>query len=205
MARPAENKTIMAWFMAIFLTLSFIAMAVTVITRHSKLEIAPFGLKEILNGTLASNLGDELEDKLVIRGSAIAPWGAISYGIFKTGGKKVVVGREGWLFTAEEFEKYEGAAQAEARKISLVRKVNDYLGKRGIRLAVLIVPAKARIYPEYLGWHAFPASKQDIYGRFYGEVSAMGIPAPDLAAHYLREKENRFPLLCGKGASRTPA
>ncbi|MCK5285082.1 MAG: hypothetical protein KAJ86_05800 [Alphaproteobacteria bacterium] len=174
--------------MLVFLLLCFIATLTTLIIKRNDMEIPPFGTKEILRGEVASSLGDVFEEKLIIKDHVVGLWGAINYGLFKTGSKKVVIGKDDWLFTVEEFQLYDNAHQATTRKIELAKKINEYLSEKNIQLAVLIIPSKARIYPEFLGRHKIPDSRQNIYNHFYNEMISLGIPSPDLALHYKEEK-----------------
>jgi alginate O-acetyltransferase complex protein AlgJ len=178
-----------AIFMIAFLMLCFGLAVSTIVLKQPKLKPELSGIQNIMNGKIAASFEKKFEENLILRYQIVGMWGAVQYGIFKSGGKNVVVGKDGWLFTTEEFETHKDAAKAEARLLSLAQKINDHLKSHGIELIIALVPAKARIYPEYLGRHQMPDSRDSIYPRMLNAFQSMGIPTPDIAGNFLEHKD----------------
>ena len=141
------SKPIMAVYSMVFLILCCVATLATFAVRADKLKPDVHGLMPFLSGKVIASFEKKFEENLLIRDQMVGLWGAIQDGIFKSGGKKVVVGTDGWLYTTEEFEHPKAADAAEARLLALVGKVDGYLAAHNIEMVVALVPAKARIYP----------------------------------------------------------
>ena len=93
----------------------------------------------------------------------------------------VVVGKNGWLFLAFDDPRQGGAA----RLPQVTKIINDAVGlirARGIECAVLVAPAKARIYPEFLpdDWTFSPEAERR-YRLAMEQLRAGGAVVPDLA------------------------
>lgn len=179
---------IAAWFLIVFLTLGFILAVATFGLRWMKMEPDASGLQAFLSGKVISSFEKKFEENLVGRDQIVGVWGAIEYGLFKSGGKKVVIGADGWLYTSEEFEHLKEAAQAEERFLALADKINNHLKAQNIKLIVALVPSKARIYPEHLGNKRFPADRDAVYVRVRQKLQAKGIETPDIAAQFMTGK-----------------
>ncbi len=189
-----KTSPIAALFMIAFLALSCTASFATFYLKGDKLVPERFPFMSYINGKAALSFEKKFEERLIIRDQLVGAWGAIQYGLFKSGGRKVVVGSNDWLFTTEEFETLKDADEAEHRLLILVKNTNEQLKANNIRLVVALVPAKARIYPEYLGKHVLPADRAATYDRVRSAITNLGIPAPDLAALFQNNKNEDTPL-----------
>lgn len=108
-------------------------------------------------------------------------WGAIQYLLFGEGRAGVVVGRDGWLYTSEEFSVSSDADAQLRAHLDLIADVQRRLAEQGAQLTVALLPAKARLYPEYLPAEQQPAAlHRDLYERARHELERRGIAAPDL-------------------------
>jgi alginate O-acetyltransferase complex protein AlgJ len=122
-------------------------------------------------------------------------WAAVDYLLFGEGRPGVVVGTQGWLYTDEEFRGYAGAQAALDAHLSLIAWVRDELTRRGSRLVVALVPAKARVYPEFRGDHEPAAVHRELYARAFAAASGAGVPAPDLHAALVQCKARGLTFL----------
>jgi len=146
------------------------------------------GPAKLLNGEWSGAYARRFEKHLAIREPAVAAWALLRYGLFAEGNRGVLVGTEGWLFSAEEFQ---GAREREASlrvDLAAVREVREELAGRGVRLLIALVPAKARVYPEHLGRYMLPEELSERYRRQRDLLSGLGIPVPDLLAALLEAK-----------------
>ncbi len=188
-----KTRPVAGYYMIAFLTFCCAVALATITLRGAELKPEPKGVQAFLTGKIAADFEKKFEEHLFLRDQAVGFWSAIQYGIFKSGGKKVVVGNDDWLFTTEEFEHLKKADEAEKRLLGLIGKVNAHLKAHNVALAVVLVPSKARIYGDHLGRHAVPAERQGTYARIQGAVAGMGVPAPDLAALFA-DKKGEKPL-----------
>lgn len=117
-------------------------------------------------------------------------WGAIQYLLFGEGRSGVVVGRDGWLYTQEEFRDYPDSEQQIEARLRLIQRAQEELQQRGTELVVALLPAKVRVYPEHLGQQAPAAVHRELYGRTHRELTRRGIVAPDLLLALQGCKEN---------------
>ncbi|MDP3857034.1 MAG: hypothetical protein Q8Q73_04635, partial [Stagnimonas sp.] len=109
-------------------------------------------------------------------------WAALEYRLFNEGRHDLVIGREGWLFSAEEFDTYPDAEAEVERHLALIDWVHQRLAARGVVLLVAPVPAKLRLYGEQLdpGGRRPAAIRARLYERLLDELDRQGIPAPNL-------------------------
>ena len=199
-----KSKPIMAIYGMAFLLLCCVATLATFVVRADKLKPDVYGIMPFLSGKVAASFEKKFEENLIIRDQMVGIWGVIQYGIFKSGGKKVVVGTDDWLFTTEEFEHPKNADAAEKRLLTLVSTVDGYLAAHNIELIVALVPAKARIYSEHLGRHAVPEFRQPLYSRVHEAIAQAGVPVPDLSALFVSSKKMQ-PLFLRLDTHWTPA
>lgn len=129
-------------------------------------------------GTLETE--DAFEDHFYWKDSAVGLWGSLRYVLFHTGNSGVVIGRDQWLFTSEEFEVYKNSQKELAHKLDIIARVERHLRQHGVQLAIMLVPAKARIYGEYLGRTPLPAHKDALYRNFRRQLLERHLYAPDL-------------------------
>lgn len=134
-----------------------------------------------LDGRLAKAFETHYDERFPGRTLGTNVWAAIDYLLFAEGRPGVVVGREGWLYTDEEFKTYVDAQAAVATHLALIPYVRDELARQGTQLVIALVPSKARIYPEYVGDRQPASVHADLYARARAGITGAGIVAPDLA------------------------
>lgn len=137
---------------------------------------APIG--DIVDGSLQAALETKIKQSNPAASSAIALVGALKYGMFNQAADGAIVGKDGWLFTSEEFEQsanfYENIAQAAKHVTSVTRE----LGELGIQVMPVIVPDKADVYDEKLR----TARPVDVAARkrsFLDQLTASGVSFVD--------------------------
>ncbi len=126
-------------------------------------------------------------------GLALRPWAVAAvaearWALFGQGYPGVLAGRDSWLFSTEEFEGDLGYLDGDIAAFATAAR--DRLRAKGIRLLILPVPAKARIYSSYLPAGLKPAH-EGRYAKLLAAFSSLGIPAPDLAEAYLTYEGGR--------------
>lgn len=155
-----------------------LAMAGAAVVRAIPYDVPPG--TDVVEGGLTRGFESHYDKVFPVKTFGTNVWGAIQFVLFGEGRSGVVVGRNGWLYTSEEFSAYpDGEAQVEAN-LELIAQVQQKLRARGTELTVAVLPAKARLYPEYVAQH-YPAEvHRDLYQRIHAGLQARGVTAPDL-------------------------
>lgn len=161
-------------FVAVVCTLSLSAMYRA---RSVQLPVAA----EVWRGQAAQALEHQIDERFPLRRLGINVWAAIDWLLFHEGRPGVVAGRDGWLYTDEEFKVDTDAAAIATQNLGLVEWVHAQLRRDGVALVVAVVPAKTRIYPEYLRRQP-PPLQRALYTTIRDALHQDGIDAPDLRA-----------------------
>jgi len=136
----------------------------------------------VLNGKWAKAVETHYDDEFPIKRLGTNLWAALDYKLFNEGRPGVVLGRDQWLYSDEEFNPIANSEQFEGENLALIQGVRDTLKQHGVQLVLAIVPAKARLYPEHIGKEAPASLHKDLYQQFHAQVQQAGIIAPDLLA-----------------------
>lgn len=144
----------------------------------------------LLNGRWTKAIETHYDDQFPIKRLGTNLWAALDYELFNEGRPGVVLGRDHWLYSDEEFNPSVNQDQNLQGNYALVEGVRQTLKARGVRLVMAIVPAKVRLYPEHLG-DVRPASiHAGLYQDFHARVAADRIIAPDLLGPLQQAKRN---------------
>jgi alginate O-acetyltransferase complex protein AlgJ len=182
MAPPASTAPPHASFAAI----AFIAVMalglwqVAATLRDPAMREIPATAQDIREGRTAVKVEREIEKRLPWRDELVAVACTMRYLLGHGGGPDVVVGREGWLFLADEL-RYHAEADREARiKLDALGEANRALAKRGITLVVALVPDKARVNAGHLPQRAIPRYNAARYANAVEGLRARSVPVVDL-------------------------
>lgn len=148
-------------------------------------------LAAVLDGSWASSFQSGFEEAFPFRNAAVVLWSTARYAIFRSGAPGVVVGENGRLFTAEEFETHPDHEERLFARLGRVTEVRDALDARGIDLVVALVPSKARVQHRHLRQTYLrrrpPTILADRYSTALAFLREAGIPALDLRPALLYE------------------
>lgn len=182
---PIVRRPQLAVHAALF-ALVVLGVAVSAFLRASSFE--PKVDQAVLDGRMAKSFETHYDQAFPARSFGISLWAALDYLIFGEAQSGVVIGRDGWLYTDEEFAVPKGAAQQVLQNYDRVAQVRDQLAAHGAKLVVALIPAKSRVYPEHLHQRKPPSFRDALHAQAHEEFSAKGITAPDLLQ----------PLIAGK-------
>ena len=107
-------------------------------------------LAPLVDGSISERAEAELESGIPVRTVALRVTATLKYLLFRTGNDGVVVGRDGWLYTREEFEHHPSDVAVLTSRLEFIGDVSDALADVGVELLVTIIPSKARIVTEPL-------------------------------------------------------
>ncbi len=143
----------------------------------------------LLNGKWAKAVETHYDDEFPIKRLGTNIWAALDFKVFNEGRPGVILGKDQWLYTDEEFDPVANSEQIEAENFALIRGVRDQLKAHGVQLVMAIVPAKARLYPEHIGAQTPTSLHADLYQQFHAQAQQAGIVAPDLLAPLQQAKQ----------------
>ena len=144
----------------------------------------------VLNGRWSKAVETHYDDEFPIKRLGTNLWAALDFKLFNEGRPGVVLGRDQWLYSDEEFHPIVNEELNLQGNYALVEGVRQTLKKQGVQLVMAIVPAKTRLYPEHLG-EVKPASiHANLYKDFHARVAATKILAPDLLGPLQKGKQD---------------
>jgi alginate O-acetyltransferase complex protein AlgJ len=154
--------------------------------NDSALQVGSVPPLNWLNGKATAELDAFYKRAVPHRDSAVGFGGNARYILFGTGRRGVVVGKENWLFTNEEFRKVSTAdIDGAVAKIADVKKL---LGEKGVALLVVPLPGKADIYSEYLPANLLSNDIHDTYTQFTASLAGAGVASVDARKSLLAHK-----------------
>lgn len=170
-----HGRNYSATFMMVFLGLALgTALTAAWSCRHA-LERQDFS--QIVSGATATAYEDKFDAALWFEDMATKLWGAAQYGLVGQGKPGVVIGEDGWLFTAEEFTHY--PAENVQKRMEEIAITRDSLNKEGVDLVVVLVPAKARMYAEN-----YPSYYKDQYSEVLAGLRVRNVVVADILAAF---------------------
>lgn len=159
----------------------------------------------VIDGKWAKSFETHFDKEFPVKRLGTNVWAAIDYLAFGEGRPGVIVGRENWLFSDEEVHTVAHAERNTAENWALIRGVRKELEAHGITLVLAILPAKARVYPEYLGRERPGSAMLPLYQRFHAEADKAGLIAPDLLAPLQDAKQGGSQVFLRTDTHWTPA
>jgi alginate O-acetyltransferase complex protein AlgJ len=134
----------------------------------------------VLNGKWAKATETQYDKDFPLKRLGTNLWAALDFKLFNEGRPGVVLGRDQWLFSDEEFNPVANGTQYQDENLALIQGVREQLHKQGVKLVLAILPAKTRLYPEHIGDETPAKLHSDLYQRFHASAEQAGILAPDL-------------------------
>lgn len=153
------------YFPGIFL-LCFTGLACAMAFMHLGQAMSGTGLPakgEVRKGEWMPKFEKTLGEKLPVYEPSRKLWGAGEFLAFGQGRKGVVVGKDGWLFTDEEFSCPKGSQTVMDEHLTFMKDVQSKLQQKNVELAVVLLPAKTRIFRDHTGDTKIPACREKIY------------------------------------------
>ncbi|MBC3268544.1 alginate O-acetyltransferase [Pseudomonas sp. SWRI81] len=144
----------------------------------------------VLNGRWTKAVETHYDEEFPIKRLGTNLWAALDFKLFNEGRPGVVLGRDQWLYSDEEFNPIVNEELNLQGNYALVEGVRQTLKEKGVKLVMAIVPAKVRLYPEHLDEVKPSSIHQNLYQDFHARVAADKILAPDLLGPLQQAKQN---------------
>lgn len=171
-------------FICVFFAIALIAAALS----FSKNSFDVIGLKPFLSGKTTSSYEKDFDKILFHRNASITLWNSMGYALFGEGKEGVLIGKNGWLFTHEEFMRGDNFSENFETNKSYIQSVSQIISDRGVKLIIVPIPSKARIYQENLGRYQFPFYWREQYKNLIMFLSEYNIPVVDLLPVFQNNK-----------------
>ncbi len=181
-------------FLAMLVTASVLSV-MTLAYKRDGLAQDDATFERIVTGKATLLFEEKYGEHLWGRTGVITPWNAVSYALFQTGDKKIILGNEDWIYFREEVAQQPDEAKETAHKLRQIAQVRDYLAQKNIALIVALLPSKARVYPEYLRGGKLPEYKQAVYKQVRAELLKEGILTPDLLRYFMQHRKDTLMFL----------
>ncbi|AQZ94194.1 hypothetical protein ACFSB1_04490 [Halopseudomonas phragmitis] len=131
------------------------------------------------DGKLVRHFEQFYDKQLFLRDPSIKLWANAQQLIFGEATSGAVLGRDGWLFTSQEYRVPNNLEASIARQVSHITQARDQLQAEGMRLVLLPVPMKLEVYADYRLRQ--PAETvETLYQRLQAELQAQAVEVVDL-------------------------
>jgi alginate O-acetyltransferase complex protein AlgJ len=145
-----------------------------------------------MSGQLLRQFEDYYDKGFFLRNPSIELWASGQYLLFREGSSGVVLGREGWLFSNEEYRLPNAYQQTLSSNVAKIAEVEKTLKAHNKRLILLPLPMKLDVYAEY-ATRAPDSRSLQLYGDFIAQLGHSRIEAAPLREVFLAQKD-RQPL-----------
>lgn len=149
-------------------------------------EAKDLSLSYVIDGEATRDLDTLYKNELPHRAASVGLFGNARYALLGAGRKGVIVGEDGWFFSAEEFKNVSSADIAAA--VDRIAEVQRDLDARGIRLVLAPLPAKSDIYAEEVPSLVRGPAMAEAYNAFAAALKDRGIVTADTRPALLAAK-----------------
>ncbi len=132
-----------------------------------------------LDGRNARQIEGLYDEKFVMKDWATNAWAAFDYQLFNEGRPGVVVGKQGWLFSKEEFVWSPREAAHLQAALDEIATVARQFSAANIQLLPVLLPAKSEIYSEQL-LQVNPQLQARLYEQALHGLADRGVAVADL-------------------------
>lgn len=153
-------------------------------TRHNS-------MLNVMQGTAAHHFEKAYDKALPHYAPSVHIWDKIAFTLFGEGRKGVLIGEDGWLFSDEEFYESKNFPSTFAAHIMDIKNTHQTLTSHNVKLLVVPIPAKARLYQEKLGRYNYPAYWAGVYPAFLKALEESGVTYVDALAAFNKHKAMR--------------
>lgn len=181
-------RNICGMALAGFLGLAFVASLIS----HFSVSIPHQNLDKVLNGEASTAYEEKFDKELVHHSGAIHLWNSLGYVLFKEGKRGVLIGRDGWLFTDEEFFYPKNFSQNVFENKKYISETSQTLTGNGAKVLIVPIPSKSRIYSEKLGKYDFPDYWRSQYANLLDYLNEDNIAFIDLLSTFQEIKDKNI-------------
>ncbi|HIP40080.1 MAG TPA: hypothetical protein EYG88_11975 [Desulfocapsa sulfexigens] len=128
-------------------TVSFMLCVIIIgFSSYQAVKIPRADISEIINGEVFRRMETHYQDVFSLKDMATGLWAMLNYTIFNEGRNGVVVGKDEWLFSVEEYHLSSDYRKIWNNNLQLIVQQVQQLKKKGLKVLVVLVPEKADLY-----------------------------------------------------------
>lgn len=127
------------------------------------------------------------QDAFPCKGIAVGLWAVLNYQLFHEGRNGVVVGKNGWLFSAEEYNLCATYQKIWKKNLQLIVQQAQQLKRHGLKVLVVLVPEKVDLYRNSLIQKSLH-NDINLYRKSYDFLQQQGIRVLNIKDTLLRAK-----------------
>lgn len=135
---------------------------------------------DFAEGRTTGSLEKQMDHKLPARTNFIAFANGLRYALTGGAGEQVRSGRGDWLFLTDEIRFFPDARSNLLSRMQLLGDLARKLGAQGVKLVVVLVPDKARVYEDRLSNGRYPAYNRSRYADALAALNEQGVAVVDL-------------------------
>ncbi|MHC5350597.1 alginate O-acetyltransferase [Pseudomonas sp. A46] len=141
-----------------------------------------------VDGKLLRKFEQFYDKRFFLRDPSVRAWADIRFMLFGEGTSGVVIGKDGWLFTNQEYL-VTGDLPANLKKqVETIVQVRRRLAENGKKLVLLPVPMKLDIYSVHARVRPDPRAVA-LYDRFVEQLQAQGVEVTPVRNAFLEARE----------------
>jgi alginate O-acetyltransferase complex protein AlgJ len=143
------------------------------------IELPEAKLPQVIDGQAFRRAENLYEDNLPGKNWITGGWALLNYRLFHSGNDGVVIGRDDWLFSAEEYRLDSNWQHILQSNLETIGQVGKRLAAKDITLVVALVPEKADLYRAQTDWPS-PHLDIELYQRSLRALQDQGLAVVDL-------------------------
>ncbi|GGN44065.1 alginate O-acetyltransferase AlgX-related protein [Deinococcus daejeonensis] len=187
--KKADNPAapdLLHWLPGAFL-LGVVAVGAVLTVLTPTVRQWPQGKDVVTGEAMVTYEKENLDAKVPWRDASVNLWGGLNARLFGEARDGALVGRDGWLFTSEEYQTAPSDQREIRANLAYIEQVRDELQKDGAQLVVALIPAKARVYADQTNAKV-PAQTAGLYQSMRFDLEKAGIRTPDLLTPFEKAK-----------------
>ncbi|MFT5798028.1 MAG: alginate O-acetyltransferase complex protein AlgJ [Candidatus Azotimanducaceae bacterium] len=157
------------------------------LSTHMQIDM-PTRFESAIDGSLQAIYEADFDKKNPLNIHAVAAMGAIKYAVFGQVKSGAIVGKDGWLFTSEEFDVEPNFYHNLTAAADEIAQIQALLEENDVTLIPVLVPDKADVYAEQLSF-VRPVEVETRRQYLLSLLVVRGVPAID-ATDTLRSLKN---------------
>ena len=137
-----------------------------------------------VDGKLLRKFEQAYDKRFFLREPSVQLWADAQYLLFREGTKGVVLGKDGWLYTSQEYRVPNDLEANLQGQLAQIDAVQAQLAQHGKRLVLLPLPMKLDIYAAHAE-HPFDPRAISLYDRFVAQLQARNVTVTPLRSAFL--------------------
>ncbi|MEP4198341.1 MAG: hypothetical protein ABJL99_22190 [Aliishimia sp.] len=162
----------------VFASVGFIySLAAIGLSAHLLMD-KPIGEQSMIDGSLQSLYEAGFTHANPLNDTAISAMAAMKYAAFGQAHKGAIVGKDGWLFTSEEFEVDPNFYENMSNSATEIARVRALMKRKGVKLIPVIIPDKADVHADKLKTNR-PVEAEMRHGHLLSLLASRNVPVLD--------------------------